>query len=183
VFALWTACGAAQNGSSEGPPLRPGDPAPAFMLQDQTGRVRTLAEYRGRPVVLYFYPHDATPGCTREACAFRDAWDRFQATGAVVVGISTDDVESHRRFHEEHRLPFDLLADVEGEVARRYRVPVRLGMAARMTFLIDGAGIVRRVFEDVDPAVHAEEVLAAIRALAPSPTRLDEPASEQRPPP
>jgi peroxiredoxin Q/BCP len=138
------------------------------MLQDQTGRVRTLAEYRGRPVVLYFYPRDGTPGCTREACAFRDAWDRLQATGAVVLGVSTDDVESHRRFHAEHRLPFELLSDVDGEVARRYGVPVRLGLAARVTFLIDGEGVVRRVFEDVDPAVHADEVIDAITALATS---------------
>jgi peroxiredoxin Q/BCP len=142
-----------------------GDPAPAFMLQDQSGRVRQLSEYRGSPVVLYFYPRDATPGCTAEACAFRDAWAQLQETGAVVLGVSTDDVESHRRFHEEHQLPFDLLADVDGEVAQRYGVPMQMGMSSRITFLIDGEGVVRRVFEDVDPAVHADEVIAAIQAL------------------
>src|SRR5690606_10884989 len=139
-----------------------GEPAPEFMLQDQTGRVRQLSEYRGHPVVLYFYPRDATPGCTAEACAFRDAWDSLQATGAVVLGVSTDDVESHRRFHAEHQLPFELLADLDGRVARRYGVPVRLGMASRVTFLIDGEGVVRHVWENVDPGVHATEVIAQI---------------------
>ncbi len=158
-------CGAAQSGSGGTPLVRMGDPAPAFMLQDQSGRVRQLSEYRGRPVVLYFYPRDATPGCTAEACAFRDAWSQLQETGAVVLGVSTDDVESHRRFHEEHQLPFDLLADVDGEVAQRYGVPMQMGMSSRITFLIDGEGLVRRVFEDVDPGVHADEVIAAIQVL------------------
>jgi thioredoxin-dependent peroxiredoxin len=166
------ACGGSQasGGTSTEAPAREGlvqagERAPAFMLQDQSGRVRELSEYRNRPVVLYFYPRDATPGCTREACAFRDAWESLQATGAVVLGVSTDDVESHRRFHAEHELPFDLLADLDGRVAQQYGVPLRMGMAGRVTFLIDGSGVVRRVFEQVDPGVHADEVLAAIQAL------------------
>jgi peroxiredoxin Q/BCP len=135
------------------------------MLQDQTGRVRTLAEFRGHPVVLYYYPRDATPGCTREACGFRDAWDRLQAAGAVVLGASTDDVVSHQRFATDQQLPFPLLADLDGRVAQQLGVPMRMGMTGRITFLIDGEGTVRRVFENVDPAVHADEVLAAIAEL------------------
>lgn len=116
-------------------------------------------------MVLYFYLRDATPGCTAEACAFRDAWDRLQARGAIVLGVSTDDIESHRAFAEEHALPFALLADTDEAIARAYGVPVRLGYAKRMTFLIDAQGILRRVFEDVDPAVHVDEVLAALAEL------------------
>ncbi|MDQ3034382.1 MAG: peroxiredoxin [Myxococcota bacterium] len=165
ALALVVGCGSGQSGSGGTALVRMGDPAPDFMLADQTGRVRQLSEYRGQPLVLYFYPRDATPGCTREACAFRDAWTQLQETGARVVGVSTDDVESHRRFAEEHQLPFELLADLEGEVAQRYGVPMRLGMSSRVTFLIDADGVVRRVFEEVDPAIHVDEVIAAIQAL------------------
>lgn len=146
-----------------------GSPAPEFMLQDQSGRVRTLSEYRGHAVVLYFYPRDATPGCTTEACAFRDAWDRLQAAGAVVLGVSTDDAISHNRFRDEHHLPFDLLSDPDETAAGAYGVPVRMGFAARQTFLIDAQGNLARVWPDVDPGVHADEVLAAIAALPPTP--------------
>lgn len=176
IAAALAACGGSQRAvsseSSSTPTAQPreglvpiGEPAPEFMLQDQTGRVRQLSEYRGHPVVLYFYPRDATPGCTAEACAFRDAWDRLQSTGAVVLGVSTDDVESHRRFHEEHQLPFELLADLDGRVAQLYGVPLRMGMASRVTFLIDDEGVVRHVWEDVDPGVHADEVIAEIDEL------------------
>jgi len=139
--------------------------APEIEAPDQTGTVRTLSEMRGEVVVLYFYPRDATPGCTAEACAFRDAWDRFEQAGAQVVGVSTDDVEAHAAFAEEHELPFPLLADPDGAIAARYGVPVTAGYAKRMTFLIDREGIIRRVFEEVDPGVHADEVLAAIAEL------------------
>ena len=143
-----------------------GDAAPPFSLSNQDGQVRTLAEYRGRPVVLYFYPRDATPGCTREACAFRGAWDRLQATGAVVLGVSTDDEASHRNFRNEHELPFDLLSDPESVAAGAYHVPVRLGsFTARHTFLIDRDGRVAQIWRDVDPGVHANEVITAIAAL------------------
>ena len=124
--SLLVGCGSRQNAETP----RVGGTAPNFMLQDQTGRVRTLAEYRRRPVVLYFYPRDNTPGCTREACAFRDAWSRLQEQGAVVLGVSTDDVESHRRFQAEHNLPFDLLSDPEEKAAQAYGVPVRMSFAA-----------------------------------------------------
>ncbi len=165
LFGCGAGCGGAQSGSRGTASVEVGDRAPEFMLQDQSGRVRQLAEYRGHAVVLYFYPRDATPGCTREACAFRDAWERLSATGAVVLGVSTDDVASHRRFQEEHQLPFDLLSDAGGQVAQQYGAPLTSGLSARIRCLTDGDGTVRRVFRDVDPAVHADEVIAAIQAL------------------
>ncbi len=158
-------CGGSQPTGAAASHVAIGSPAPEIMLQSQEGRVRTLSEHRGHPVLVYFYPRDATPGCTREACALRDAWDRLQAAGAVVYGISTDDVESHRRFRDEHSLPFDLLSDPEETAARAYDVPVRAGFASRMSFLIDAEGNLARIFPDVDPAVHADEVVAAIQAL------------------
>ena len=157
--------GSEEASATPSSPLAAGTEAPAFMLQDQSGRVRQLSEYRGHPVVLYFYPRDATPGCTAEACAFRDAWDRLQATGAVVVGISSDDVTSHARFHEEHSLPFEILSDTDTSVAARYGVPVRMGMTMRVTFLIDADGVIVRTYENVDPGVHADEVIDAIGTL------------------
>lgn len=136
-----------------------------FSAQDQHQATITLASLRGQAVVLYFYPRDATPGCTAEACAFRDAWDRLEATGARVLGVSTDDVASHRAFAEEHQLPFSLLADEDGAIAASYGVAVTMGYAARTTFIIDGSGVIRRVFENVDPAVHVDEVLATLAEL------------------
>jgi peroxiredoxin Q/BCP len=142
-----------------------GSVAPAIMLQDQTGRVRTLAEYTGHPVLVYFYPRDATPGCTAEACAFRDAWDRLQATGTVILGVSTDDVISHQRFHDDQHLPFELLSDPDETATAAYGVPVHGGFASRVSFLIDRQGHIARVFPDVDPGVHCDEVLAAVAEL------------------
>jgi len=174
AFALLVgACGGSQSAAAptteSSAPASPaalvGSAAPEFMLQDQSGRVRQISEYRGNPVVLYFYPRDGTPGCTAEACAFRDAWQRIQGTGAVVLGVSTDDVASHLAFHDEHQLPFDLLSDPDGRVAQQFGVPMRMGMASRITFIIDEEGVVQRAFEDVDPGVHADEVIAALDAL------------------
>ncbi len=170
ALVLLSACGSgsstARTEGAASAALSVGDPAPDLMLQDQTGRVRTLTEYRGHPVVLYFYPRDATPGCTAEACAFRDAWDRLQATGTVVLGVSTDDVISHQRFHDEHGLPFDLLSDPDHVAADAYGVPVRMGgFAERRSFLIDAEGRIAVLWPNVDPGVHVDEVLAAIAAL------------------
>lgn len=170
ALSLLSACGSgsssARTEATASTGLAIGDPAPDLLLQDQTGRVRTLTEYRGHPVVLYFYPRDATPGCTTEACAFRDAWDRLQATGTVVLGVSTDDVISHQRFHDEHELPFDLLSDPDHVAADAYGVPVRLGgFAERRSFLIDAQGRIAQSWPNVDPGVHVDEVLAAIAIL------------------
>lgn len=162
VALLLAACGAPQAGGSGGL-LQVGNEAPDFMAMDQAGEVRQLRILnRDRPVVLFFYPRDGTPGCTAEACAFRDAWDRLQSTGAIVVGVSTDDVDSHARFAAEHELPFPLLSDPDGNVLRSYGVPSRLGMAARVTYVIGADGRIAHVFPDVDPAVHADEVIEAL---------------------
>lgn len=139
--------------------------APAFEAPDQDGQVRTLEEFRGKSLVLYFYPRDGTPGCTEEACAFRDAWDRIAALNAQVVGVSTDSVQSHREFADEYELDFPLLADPEARILAAYGVEQMLGMARRVTFIIDRHGIVRRVFEDVDPGVHVDEVTAVLEGL------------------
>ncbi len=147
--------------------LAPGTRAPTFEALDQDAHRHRLGDDRGHPVVLYFYPRDGTPGCTREACSFRDVWNRFLDIGARVLGVSTDDVASHASFAREHHIPFPLLADPDGTIVRAYGVGRILGMASRVTYLIDGEGIVRRVFPDVDPGVHATELLEAIHALVP----------------
>jgi len=136
------------------------------MALDQHGEVQQLHLLRRRrPMVLFFYPKDGTPGCTEEACAFRDAWTDLTASGAAVVGVSTDDVQAHARFAEEHGLPFPLLSDPDGEALARYGVPSVLGMSARVTFLIDHEGRVARVYPAVDPGVHVREVLEALAEL------------------
>jgi peroxiredoxin Q/BCP len=145
--------------------VQPTAVAPGFAASDQDGRPRSLVEFRGRPVVLYFYPKDGTPGCTKEACAFRDAWKRFETAGAVVLGVSRDSVEKHHAFAKEHGLPFLLLADEDGAICEKYGVRSTLGFASRVTFLVDREGKIARTFPDVDPGVHADEVLAAIAAL------------------
>jgi thioredoxin-dependent peroxiredoxin len=110
-------------------------------------------------VVVYFYPKDGTPGCTTEACAFRDAWDRFKAANVQVLGVSVDDRQSHEIFSNQQKLPFPILADVEQTWVKAFGVPVKIGMASRVTFLIDPDGKVAKVYPDVDPGVHADEVL------------------------
>lgn len=142
-----------------------GATAPDHVLRDQDGAERSLAGYRGRPLVVYFYPRDGTPGCTREACAFRDAWDRYRQAGVSLVGVSTDDVASHARFAREHELPFPLLADVDGSLSAAFGVREHLGMASRVTFVLDEDGVVRAVFRDVDPGVHAEQVITELERL------------------
>ena len=127
--------------------LKPGDPAPEFTLVDQDGRITTLAGFRGSNLVLFFYPKDDSPGCTREACGFRDHYQIFRDAGAEVIGISDDSVESHLRFARKHHLPFRLLADPEGTVRRAYGVHKSFGLLpGRVTFVIDRHGIVRHAF-------------------------------------
>lgn len=142
-----------------------GENAPDFHLPDQHGKLHSLSDYAGRWLVLYFYPKDDTPGCTREACAFRDGLARLETADAVVVGISVDTLDSHRKFAEKYRLSFDLLADTDGHVARHYGVLMDwkiFRMAKRTTFLIDPAGKVQQVYERVDPDRHADEILAEL---------------------
>ena len=151
--------------TKKGAHLNPGDPAPNVTLLDQTGTERSIESFRGQPLLVYFYPKDSTPGCTKEACAFRDVWDRYEAAGVAVVGVSTDDVESHAKFAEEHNLPFLLLADTDSELAKGFGLKSRLGFHPRMSFLLDGEGVIRAVYPDVDPGVHAAEVLEDAEAL------------------
>jgi peroxiredoxin Q/BCP len=160
-----SACGPVKRPDGGVGLVQPPASAPAFSAPDQTGSTHTLASYRGRPLVLFFYPKDGTPGCTKEACAFRDAWSKLQATGAAVVGVSRDGVEKHAAFAKEHSLPFPLLADEDGTICKAYGVKQTLGMASRVTFLVDPEGRIARTWPDVDPAIHATEVLAAIEAL------------------
>ena len=152
--------------------IEAGTPAPEFELKADDGSTVTLAGLRGRRVVLYFYPRDDTPGCTKEACSFRDAWSEIQAAGAVVLGVSPDDVTSHEKFRSKYRLPFPLLSDPDHAVAEAYGAWGEKSMYGRKyegilrtTFLIDGTGVVRWVFEKVRPEGHAEEVLAAVQQL------------------
>jgi len=144
--------------------------APDFTLRSDSGESVTLSGLRGRPVVLYFYPRDDTPGCTVEACEFRDAWGDVEKAGAVVLGVSPDDVPSHGRFRTKFQLPFPLLADPDHRVAELYGVWGEKSMYGRTffgilrtTFVIDPGGRVRQVFERVKPKGHAARVLEALR--------------------
>lgn len=146
-----------------------GDVAPDFTLQDQEGRTVALSELlEQRCVVLYFYPKDDTPGCTAEACSFRDAYTVFADAGAEVVGISSDDVAAHKAFAARHGLPFRLLADRGGQVRASYGVKKTLGLIdGRVTFVIDRGGVVRHVFSSqLRAKKHVDEALAIVRRLA-----------------
>ena len=145
-----------------------GASAPGFSLPDQNGAPRRLAEWRGRWVVLYFYPKDDTPGCTTEACSFRDDISLLTALGAQVVGISVDDTLSHKAFAEKYQLPFPLLSDTTAEVARQYGALsdwVVVKMAKRYTFLVDPAGRIAKVYLSVDTSRHSTEIVADLKVL------------------
>lgn len=143
-----------------------GDAAPDFELTDANGKRVRLSEYRGKKsVVLYFYPKDDTPGCTKEACSFRDSYEAFQEAGAEVIGVSSDSEASHGKFAAKYRLPFTLLADAGGAVRKQYGVPATLGLLpGRVTFVIDTDGIVRHVFNSQLQATrHVAEALRTLR--------------------
>jgi len=150
-----------------------GKPAPDFTLISDSGEPVTLSSLRGKPVVLYFYPKDDTPGCTVEACGFRDAYSEFEQHGAVVLGVSPDDEASHTKFKQKYSLPFTLLADPEHQVADKYGVwgEKKFGGKSywgvkRSTFVIDADGNVSKVMRRVDPDEHAQRVLDALAAQA-----------------
>jgi thioredoxin-dependent peroxiredoxin len=148
--------------------LRVGDRAPDFSLPDDAGNPVTLAELRSRgPVVVYFYPQDDTPGCTIEACTFRDSYEDFTEAGATVVGISADGGGKHRAFRDKHGLPFVLLSDVEGSVAKAYGVKKTLGLfPGRATFVVDRAGVVQSAFSSqLRVRQHVEQALDVVRGL------------------
>jgi peroxiredoxin Q/BCP len=147
--------------------LKEGDAAPDFVSTDQDGNAVKLSDFAGKRVVLYFYPKDDTPGCTKEACSFRDADDIFSAKGIKVLGVSTDSEKSHQKFISKYQLPFDLLADTEKQIVEAYGVWGEKSMygkkymgTMRKTFLIDDGKIVK-IFEKVSVSEHADEVLAA----------------------
>ena len=152
-----------------GEPLMAGSDAPAFNLQDQNGDWHKLEEYRGQWLAIYFYPKDDTPGCTKEACNFRDNIYAFKAIDAAVVGISVDDVESHKKFSDKYKLPFTLLADSDNTTATAYGVLKDyklLKLASRQSFLVDPEGKIAKHYADVDPDTHTDEVLADIKTLS-----------------
>lgn len=148
--------------------LDTGQPAPAFQLTDQSGTTRSLADYRGQWVVLYFYPKDDTPGCTTEACNFRDDLPMLRNLNVQILGVSVDDATSHARFADKFHLPFPLLADTTGEVARQYEALTSFGpfkFAKRQTFLIDPEGRLAKIYRDVKASTHSREILQDLKQL------------------
>jgi peroxiredoxin Q/BCP len=149
---------------------QPGDRAPAFKLADENGKAVSLGDFKGKQVVLYFYPKDSTPGCTTEACDFRDNLNRIGKTGAVVLGVSADSSESHRKFKEKQGLNFPLLSDPDRKAIEAYGVWQEKSLygrkfmgIVRSTFIIDMNGLVKQVFPKVKVAGHVDEVLAALK--------------------
>ena len=145
---------------------RVGDKSPNFSLQDQNNITHTLSDYEGQWVVLYFYPKDDTPGCTTQACDFRDAVKRIIASKSVVFGLSLDSVASHKLFAEKYNLPFSLLADETGEVSKLYdSLRKLLGYAKRNTFIVDPKGNIAKIYLSVNPKTHSEMVLNDLNSI------------------
>jgi len=152
--------------------LNIGDPAPAFSLPDAEGNIYSLADLSGKRVVLYFYPRDNTPGCTKEACGFRDNYETYQGNDVVVLGVSTDDAKSHNKFIQKYNLPFPLLIDEGGEVAAKYGsygLKKFMGKEymgiTRSTFIIGPDGKLEKIYRKVKAETHAETVLADLESL------------------
>lgn len=166
-------------GSGQAAGLSAGDPAPAFELTDAQGKIHRLADYRGQWLVVYFYPKDDTPGCTKEACSLRDEFSAFRKLDVAVLGVSLDDADSHEAFSRKYRLPFPLLSDSGGKVAKAYGSlggfgPIRY--AKRHTFIIDPEGRIARVWRKVRPAEHSRELLQALAVLR------QQPPGDEKPP-
>ena len=150
--------------------MKQGQKAPEFSLPDQDGKMHTLSAYAGKWVILYFYPKDDTPGCTKEACTIRDAWPKFKKLGIQVFGVSIDSQKSHAKFVDKYDLPFTLLSDADKKVVEKYGVwgekkfmgRTFLGIN-RMSFLINPAGKIEKIYEHVKPEVHAQEVLQDLK--------------------
>jgi peroxiredoxin Q/BCP len=150
-------------------PLQSNIKAPEFELEDENGNLRKLSDYHGTTVLLYFYPKDDTPGCTTEACNFRDDYSAYEKAGITILGVSPDSPKAHTKFKEKYHLPYTLLADINHRVCELYGVWGRKKFAGReydgvfrTTFLIDAAGMIKQVFENVKPADHSAEVLQSI---------------------
>jgi thioredoxin-dependent peroxiredoxin len=154
------------------PLLSVGNKAPGFKTTDQDGKPISLGDFKGQKIVLYFYPKDDTPGCTREACSFRDGWAQFRKRKVAVLGVSVDDAKSHKKFAEKYSLPFTLLADAEKKIVQDYGVWGEKSMYGRkymgtnrVTYLIDEKGKIAAVWPKVKPDGHAEEILEAVGSL------------------
>jgi peroxiredoxin Q/BCP len=163
--AFLSGCGANPAAAGGDGLLPPGADLPDLPGVDQDGRPHRLQEAAGAPTVVYFYPKDETPGCTKEACAFRDVWKQYEAAGVRLFGVSRDTAASHKAFAGKHRLTFPLISDEDGAWAAAFGVPGRLGMYRRVTFLFGRDGKVAKVYADVNPGLHALEVLADVGAL------------------
>jgi len=160
LLFLLVGCGSSKQG------LQVGDKAPDFSLPSDDGQLISLRDYKDKQVVvLYFYPKDNTPGCITEACSFRDRIEDYKTAGVAVIGISTDDAESHKDFRDAHKLNFTLISDTKKKVTEAYGALSSLGFAQRMTFVIDKSSIVRKIYNDVTPSGHATEVLGFINSL------------------
>jgi peroxiredoxin Q/BCP len=165
VATLALGCGASRRPDGGAGLLPIGSVAPDLSAPDQSGKVRSIHEQQGHALVVYFYPKDGTPGCTHEACAFRDAWTRYEKAGVQIYGVSADDQKSHEQFAKEQHLPFPIVADPGHVWSLAFGVPTTMGIDSRVSFLIDPGGKVAKVYPNVDPGIHADEVLKDAAAL------------------
>jgi peroxiredoxin Q/BCP len=146
--------------------LKAGDNAPDFSLQTDECKTVKLSDFEGKSnIILYFYPKDQTPGCTKEACNFRDNMEKFSELGAKVLGVSVDNVDSHKSFKEKDNLNFTLLADPDKKVTKEYGVLNKFGVASRVTFVIDKQGVIKKIYEKVDPATNYKELLDYLKTM------------------
>lgn len=160
-----TGCGETQRPDGGEGLLTAGAKAPSLEAVAHDGSTVKIGAPDAKPTVVYFYPKDDTPGCTAEACAFRDVWAKYQGAGVLVVGVSADSNASHQAFAKKHELPFPLVADESGTWARAFGVPTTVGMTKRVSFLVGADGTVAKVYPNVDPGLHADAVLADASAL------------------
>ncbi len=168
VAAFLCSCGGKQRTDGGTGLLPVGSAAPDLSGVDQTGQTHKLSETLGSFTVVYFYPKDQTPGCTKEACAFRDVWSKYEAAGVKLFGVSNGTPESHKKFADKHNLPFPLIADTDKVWGTAFGVSSAMGMYQRVSFLIDKEGKIAKVYDSVDPGVHAADVLADIAAMSPA---------------
>ncbi|MBX3233978.1 MAG: peroxiredoxin [Labilithrix sp.] len=165
VVMAVAACGEPRRPDGGSGLLPVGAAAPDLVARGPAQEEVRLSSLRGKPVVVYFYPADGTPGCTKEACAFRDAWAKFDAAHVGIIGVSKDSGAKHADFQKEHKIPFPLAADADGAIGKAYGVDKTFGFYDRVSFLVDKEGKVARVWRDVDPGVHADQVLTEAQKL------------------